>query len=155
MSDQQPQNKEFEALIAASAKEQYSPELAPPLTREKNRHFNHLNAVIAIWSAVFVAIFLLYISPPAPTKHPGIRSTEIRVSTAIYHVAHRIETYRKFHGVLPTYLAPEWHEANQVSYQPDGDVYVLTGREGNVERTYVSGEDPEQLLHGSLKRSMK
>jgi hypothetical protein len=155
MSDQQSTNEEFEALIAASAEEQYSQEPASPLTRKYQTHFNHLNVVIAVWSSLFVAMLLLYISPTAPSKHPGTRSTEIRVGTAIYHVANRIETYRKFHGVLPAYLAPEWHEANQVTYKPNGDAYLLIGREGNIERTYISGEDPEQLLHSRLTRSIK
>ena len=94
---------------------------------------------------VTVAVFM-YLVPAYPNRAPGGESIEKRLGTAVYHAAHRVETYRRKTGSLPDYLDPDWHEGRHVSYEVVNDHYIITGQLGDLTIRYAEGENPEALL---------
>jgi hypothetical protein len=136
---------DFDELIRASALEsaQYadstlSPSQAPLI--------NHPIALILIWCASLLIGALSLAAHQNEDDVIGQRSGATRLGVALYHVAHRVETYRQFTGSLPDYLEPQWHEAGLVEYTVIEGRYQLIAREGDLVMTYRQGESAGQLL---------
>ena len=108
---------------------------------------NHPLPVIASWTLLIIVILTLTLTPLPREEELGIRSVETRVSVAMYHAAHRVETYRKLTGHLPDYLEPEWSEAETIQYERLDSGYRITGKEAALTLTYDEGDDSERLLH--------
>ena len=110
---------------------------------------NHPWVVLFAW--LFCASLILYYHlEPLPKQHDlGVRSVETRLGIAVYHVAHRVESYRQQTGHLPDYLLDEWQESSTVSFEPGEKGYVIYGRMGELEIVYHEGDDPEPLINGA------
>jgi hypothetical protein len=123
---------DFDELIRASALEsaQHADSASSP---SRARLINHPIALILVWCA-------------------SLRSGATRLGVALYHVAHRVETYRQLIGSLPDYLEPQWHEAGLVEYNVIEDRYQLIAREGDLMMTYRQGESAGQLLFAGRSR---
>ena len=114
---------------------------------------NHPWALLFSWLLCFTVIVFFFLAP-LPKQHDlGTRSVETRVSVAMYHVAHHIETYRQRTGRLPDYLETSWQESQDVEYRVGSNGYELIGRSGEFKRTYQEGMDPERLLLSRTKRA--
>ena len=113
---------------------------------------NHPVAVLFAW-LLCMAVASVFWLDPLPKQHDlGVRSVETRVAVAMYHVAHRVETYRRYVGQLPDYLYPEWNESNLVEYRMSGGHYELVSRVGPYEYHFREGDDPEVLIHRGVLR---
>ncbi|XOV86924.1 MAG: hypothetical protein ACFHX7_18405 [Pseudomonadota bacterium] len=112
--------------------------------------FNHPWGVGFSWLLCVVVALFLYESPLPRERSVGARSVETDLSVAMYHVAHRVETYRRFTGNLPEFLDPAWSESENVEYVLTDTGYELIGKQGGLEITYHQGDNPEALLHFEL-----
>ncbi|MCB1646907.1 MAG: hypothetical protein KDI36_15715 [Pseudomonadales bacterium] len=108
---------------------------------------NHPWVVAFSWLLCAVVALFLYESPLPRERSVGSRSVETNLSVAMYHVAHRVETYQRYTGHLPEFLDPAWSESENVGYALTEMGYELTGKEGGLEIIYRQGDDPEELLH--------
>jgi hypothetical protein len=144
---------DFDELIRASALESAqhadsasSPSQAPLI--------NHPIALILIWCASLLIGALSLAANQNEDDVIGQRSGATRLGVALYHVAHRVETYRQFTGSLPDYLEPQWHEAGLVEYKVIEGRYQLIAREGDLVMTYRQGESAGQLLFAGRSRQL-
>jgi hypothetical protein len=144
---------DFDELIRASALEsaQYadstlSPSQAPLI--------NHPIALILIWCASLLIGALSLAAHQNEDDVIGQRSGATRLGVALYHVAHRVETYRQFTGSVPDYLEPQWHEAGLVEYKVIEGRYQLIAQEGDLVMTYRQGESAGQLLFAGRSRQL-
>jgi hypothetical protein len=147
MSEQDP--FDLKKLIEASEIESRSTPDDIAAAGDSPTHQPMINQRIIVafsWIACGLVAAFMYLSPAYPVREPGAQSIEKRLGTAVYHAAHRVETYRRNTGSLPEYLEPEWHEGESVSYEIVDARYVLTGRMGDLTIIYSEGEDPEKLL---------
>jgi len=142
---------DLDELIRASARESAqhadsasSPSQAPLI--------NHPIALIIIWCASLLIGALSLAAHQNEDDVIGQRSGATRLGVALYHVAHRVETYRQFTGSLPDYLEPQWHEADLVEYKVIEGRYQLVAREGDLVMTYRQGESAGELLFAGRSR---
>ena len=154
MQDNDPSN-DLDELIRESAAENL--EAIEPLDSEVNDKpgtlVNHPWTLLFSW-LLSISVFVSFYLAPLPKQHDlGTRSVETRISVAMYHVAHHVETYRKQTGELPDYLENDWQESQNIEYRIGPSGYELTGRSGEFERRYQEGTDPEQLLLTRSKRT--
>lgn len=152
---QNSDENDLEELIRASASENLDGiELGiSQISDTPSSLINHPWALLFSWLLYFSVIVFFFLAP-LPKQHDlGTRSVETRVSVAMYHVAHHIETYRQRTGSLPDYLDTSWQESLDVEYRVGSNGYELIGRSGEFERTYQDGMDPERLLLSRTKRA--
>lgn len=147
MSDSR-NDSDLSELIRLAATEEMQPDLVQNEAGQANdRLVHHLPVLLIAWMFCFAA-GAFFVLEPLPKQHDlGIRAVQTRVSIAMYHTAHRVESYRKQTGALPAYLESEWQEAEEVRYETTPDGYVITGKSGEFELVYREGDDPEILLH--------
>ncbi|MFT7685262.1 MAG: hypothetical protein ACI9FB_000605 [Candidatus Azotimanducaceae bacterium] len=134
---------DFATLIQASGAES-SEALGDPATALP--WVNHPREIVVTWLLCLLFGWGFLIQSPYPQKTIGERGVMTRLGIAVYHVAHRVETYRQYTGGLPDYLEPEWHETEKVEYQVVDGQYLLTAREGDRIMTYRQGQNPDALL---------
>lgn len=138
---------ELSELIRLSATEDFSAELHESELAQAPHLINHLPAFVISWFFC-LAVAVFFVIEPLPKQHDlGLRSVETRVSVAMYHMAHRVESYRKEMGALPVYLEEGWQESDEVQYEITEAGYVITGRSGEFELIFREGDDPEKLIH--------
>ena len=142
-------------LIEASAREETSSydsalheELSP------GNRLNHPYSVLAAWCFCFFLSAVFYFNPLIEREDLGSRSMEAQLGVAMYHVAHRVETYRIVSGQLPDYIDDSWGDLDKffegsdtVEYLREGDSYTLHGQAGMLKVTFRRGDNPEDLLH--------
>ena len=114
---------------------------------------NHPWTLLFSWLLCLSVIVFFYMTPLPKQYDLGTRSVEARISVAMYHVAHHVETYRKQTGRLPDFLEKDWQEFKDVEYRIGPVGYELIGRSGEFERTYQEGMNPELLLLTRSKRT--
>jgi len=144
---------DFDELIRASAQEsaRYADSASPP---PQAPLINHPIALILIWCASLLIGALSLAANQNEDEVIGQRSGATRLGVALYHVAHRVETYRQFTGSLPDYLEPQWHEAGLVEYNVIEGRYQLIAREGDLVMTYRQGESAGELLFVGRSRQL-
>ncbi len=138
---------DIESLIQASAAEDL--DLLEPASRVTNREprLNRPGFVILAWLLAMTVGLSINLNPPWEAFHAGTKSVEVRTSIAMYHLVHRIETYRQRTGHLPDYLDATWSESAGLDYRRTEDGYTVTGRLGELVLEFERGDDPESLLH--------
>lgn len=141
---------ELEDLINQAAAERFEDE-ATPATTDKTAGqvalLNHPWAALFAW--LFCASIITYqLLEPLPKQHDlGVRSTDTRLGIAVYHVAHRVESYRRETGHLPDFLLDDWQESDAVTYEQGDEGYVITGQAGDLRIVYREDDDPQRLIH--------
>ncbi len=60
---------------------------------------------------------LISIDSMHTTERVGSRGAEVQLGVALYHFAHRVETYKHRTGHLPDYPEPQWQESGEVEYR--------------------------------------
>ncbi len=148
MTEQDP--FDLENLIRASEIESRSVEQERDsngnLSMRGKAHINQPIIVAFSWFLCAIVAGFMYLAPAYPKRAPGAESLEKRLGTAVYHAAHRVETYHRRTGSLPDYLDPDWHEGQHVSYEIVDGHYLITGQIGDLIIEYNEGENPEELL---------
>lgn len=157
MPDKQDEKVEavfnLDALIQASAEEDTELVGTNALESEQfSPQISHPVAIIIAWLLCLSVGMIFWLDPLPQQRDLGVRSIETRLSVAMYHVAHRVETYRRFTGSLPDYLDPDWSESQRVEYVRHDDGYQLVGKEGEYTLEYRQGDDPEALIHHGILR---
>jgi hypothetical protein len=148
MSDQSPEDFErinFSQLIDESAAESAVFD-DTEASQNYQKLLNHPWAVAITWFACLLVGLLLTLGSPASYEPVGSRSGTVRLNVALYHVAHRVETYRQYTGSLPDYLEADWHETQAIEYKVVDGRYQLTAREGELTIVYQQGDNAEALL---------
>ena len=115
-------------------------------SQNQPRLLNHPWVVMITWSVCLLVGLLFMLSSPASLEPVGSRSGAVRLNVALYHVAHRVETYRQYTGSLPDYLEADWHETQAIDYEVVEGRYQLTAREGELTMVYRQGDNAEALL---------
>jgi hypothetical protein len=146
MTEEEP--FDLQKLIAESeAESKAAPDNYPADGEVVTKAYMHQPMLIAFsWLICTIVAIFLYLTPAYPVRSPGAQSIDSRLRIAIYHAAHRVETYRRDTGSLPEYFEPGWHEGRRVAYEVINGRYVITGRIGDLTITYTEGDDPETLL---------
>jgi hypothetical protein len=117
--------------------------------------FNQPVPVLLSWCLCLLIVLFVYLYPLPDNHHIADRSAQIQMRVAMYHLAHRIETYREVTGKLPEFIEPEWHESQSVEYKNTADGYLLRGRKGEFGLIYHEGDDPEQLIQQRSLENMR
>ena len=146
---------ELAELISKAATEDFD-SLEPETSRPEDTReplVNHPWTIAFSW-LLCLSIAMFYYLEPLPKQHDlGIRSVETRLNVAMYHTAHHVESFRKRTGQLPDYLEDSWNESDNIEYSRSADGYQLIGRSGELELTYLEGQDPEGLLHSAANEA--
>lgn len=141
---------DLDELISLSADEKFddaSGEATGLSDESGGRLFNHPWAAVFAW-LLCLSVFTYHYLEPLPKQHDlGVRSVEARLSIAVYHLAHRVESYRLETGHLPDYLFEAWQESDDVTYASGPDGYEITGRAGQFELVFREGDDPQGLIY--------
>ena len=147
MSDKKEmlQNIDFDNLILESEKD---PDLEYPAQGEMlaKRRIAPKPMILVIWLASLLLGALITMDSIHTTERVGSRGAEVQLGVALYHLAHRVETYKDRTGNLPDYLEPQWQESGEVEYRVTNGRYHLSANAGGFVREYSQGEDPELLL---------
>ena len=141
---------DFESLIQAVASQAPDDDEAEGVQASKPPVFNYPGVVAASWAGFVLIAVLLALFPMPGGGQPASRSIEIRLGVAMYHMAHRIESYNQQQGSLPDYLEADWQESNDVEYRRTETGYVLEGQLGQYSLVYRRGDNAELLLHSRL-----
>ena len=137
---------DIEQLIHASANEDLDALEERPTQQQALRFHRPLTVVLGWVVCLMIAAYMVT-HPLAEQSSVGSKGLATKLSISIYHVAHRIETYRQFTGHLPDYLDPAWQESQAVDYQLTDAGYELVGKSGDLTITYQQGDDAEALIH--------
>jgi len=140
-------NIDFDNLILESEQDSELDDTLSESTQTKARRTPRL-VVIFTWIASLLVGVLITMDSPHPTERIGTRSADVQLGVALYHLAHRVESYQERTGSLPDYLEPDWQESAQVEYSVVDGQYQLVARAGKFVRKYSQGQDPETLLFG-------
>jgi hypothetical protein len=156
MSEAKPELPDLDELISASAHETFPTEETNADTPHPK--LNHQWVVLLSWVTCACIAGVLYSYPVHDESDLGIRSKDVRLGVAMYHVAHRIESYRYMSGALPEFLDDSWGDLDRFSegsdailYEKSGNGYTLHGEAGNLRVRFKDGDNPEQLLHDLSK----
>lgn len=114
---------------------------------------NHPQQVLMAWVFSLTIALIFVLGPALWRQDVGVRSVDVRLNAALYHVAYRVEVYRNINGQLPDYLEDHWSRSGQIEYHVGPQGYQLTGRLGDHELIYREGENPESLIQHFASRT--
>ena len=139
------QKIDFDNLILESEKD---PDLQYPAQGEMlaKQHIVAKPVILVTWLASLILGALITMDSIHTTERVGSRGAEVQLGVALYHLAHRVETYKHRTGNLPDYLEPQWQESGEVEYRVTDGRYHLSANAGGFVREYSQGQDPELLL---------
>ena len=137
---------ELESLIQEAAQESIHDDDVNSVDNEGDSFFNYPAPVSVSWVLCLFTAITFYIYPLPANDQRVSRSVTTQLGVAMYHVAHRVESYRQMTGGLPDYLDPDWQESTAVTYRLTSEGYVLEGRLGELKLTYRQGENAEKLI---------
>lgn len=141
----------LQSLIDASEIETVNADAVENTLRDAPIPMTQRWVIAGVWMLCLI-VALGYWQLPVASQHDlGARSVETRVNVAMYHAAHRVETYRQYHGQLPDYLDPAWLESREITYERMDNSYEIVGEAGEYRRSFRRGDDAEALLHPRLR----
>ena len=118
MSDKKEtlQNIDFDNLILESAQDADLEYVASGETLSKRsivaKPLILINCIASLLLGALISIDSMH-----TTERVGSRGAEVQLGVALYHFAHRVETYKHRTGHLPDYPEPQWQESGEVEYR--------------------------------------